>query len=199
MKRLVVATSNRGKFEEIVHILSGLDISVESLSDYPGMVQAEETGETFRENALEKAIAAARHTHQVALADDSGLVVDALGGAPGVMSARYAGAGASDSDKYRKLLLAMEGVPEDERTARFVCVVAIAAPDGRAWTAEGSVEGIITRVPRGNGGFGYDPVFLVPELGLTFAEIDPETKNRISHRARALARSIPMVQEALGI
>ncbi len=116
------------------------------------------------------------------------------------MSARYAGAGASDSDKYRKLLLAMEGVPEGERTARFVCVVAIAAPDGRAWTAEGIVEGVITRVPpRGNGGFGYDPVFLVPELGLTFAEIDPETKNRISHRARALARSIPMVQEALGI
>ncbi len=134
--------------------------------------------ETFIENALEKAIAVAKHTKQVALADDSGLVVDALGGAPGVMSARYAGPGASDSEKYRKLLSAMDDVPDGQRTARFICVVAIATPEGHTWTAEGSVEGAITREPRGSGGFGYDPVFLVPELGLTFAQID--TKPRIT-------------------
>lgn len=199
MRRLVIATRNRGKLEEIRQILSDLNISVESLSDYPGIEEIEETGETFRENALEKAITVAKHTEQVVLADDSGLVVDALGGAPGVMSARYAGTGASDSDRYRKLLAAMESVPDDQRTARFMCVVAIATPEGRTWTVEGSVEGAITREPRGKGGFGYDPVFLVPELGLTFAQIDTKTKNNMSHRARALARSLPMVEEALGI
>lgn len=199
MSRLVIATRNRGKLEEIMQILSGMNIAVESLSDYPGIGEIEETGETFRENALEKAIAVAKHTKQVALADDSGLVVDALGGAPGVMSARYAGPGASDSDKYRKLLSEMESVPNGRRTARFMCVVAIATPEGRTWTAEGSVEGVITREPRGNGGFGYDPVFLVPELGLTFAEIDTKTKNNMSHRAQALARSIPMVEEVMSI
>ncbi|MDD2200934.1 MAG: XTP/dITP diphosphatase [Firmicutes bacterium] len=199
MRRLVIATRNRGKLEEIRQILSDLNISVESLSDYPGIEEIEETGETFRENALEKAITVAKHTKQVVLADDSGLVVDALGGAPGVMSARYAGTGASDSDRYRKLLAAMESVPDDQRTARFMCVVAIATPEGRTWTVEGSVEGAITREPRGKGGFGYDPVFLVPELGLTFAEIDAKTKNHMSHRARALAKSVPMVEEALSI
>ncbi|MDD4792074.1 MAG: XTP/dITP diphosphatase [Firmicutes bacterium] len=199
MRRLVIATRNRGKLEEIRQILSDLNISVESLSDYPGIEEIEETGETFRENALEKAITVAKHTEQVVLADDSGLVVDALGGAPGVMSARYAGTGASDSDRYRKLLAAMESVPDDQRTARFMCVVAIATPEGRTWTVEGSVEGAITREPRGKGGFGYDPVFLVPELGLTFAEIDAKTKNHMSHRARALAKSVPMVEEALSI
>lgn len=199
MRRLVIATRNRGKLEEIREILSELNISVESLSDYPCIGEIEETGETFIENALEKAIAVAKHTRQVALADDSGLVVDALGGAPGVMSARYAGPGASDSEKYRKLLSAMDDVPDGQRTARFICVVAIATPEGHTWTAEGSVEGAITREPRGSGGFGYDPVFLVPELGLTFAQIDTKTKNNMSHRARALARSLPMVEEALGI
>jgi XTP/dITP diphosphohydrolase len=199
VRRLVIATRNRGKLEEIRQILSDLNISVESLSDYPGIEEIEETGETFRENALEKAITVAKHTEQVVLADDSGLVVDALGGAPGVMSARYAGTGASDSDRYRKLLAAMESVPDDQRTARFMCVVAIATPEGRTWTVEGSVEGAITREPRGKGGFGYDPVFLVPELGLTFAEIDAKTKNHMSHRARALAKSVPMVEEALSI
>ena len=197
MHRLVVATRNRGKLAEIRQLLPRLDMTVEALDDYPGAPEPRETGATFRENAVIKAVAAASFTGEVAVADDSGLVVDALGGAPGVMSARYAGNGASDQEKYGRLLAQMAGVPDAERTARFVCVVAVASPDGSVSSAEGAVEGTITRAPRGTGGFGYDPVFLIPELDMTFGELPPATKNTMSHRARALAGAESLICEAL--
>ena len=197
MYRVVVATRNRGKLAEIRELLSRLDVTVEALDHYSDAPDPEETGATFRENAVIKAVAAASFTGEVAVADDSGLVVDALGGAPGVMSARYGGNGASDQEKYEKLLAQMAGVPDAERTARFVCVVAVASPDGSISSADGVVEGTIACAPRGTGGFGYDPVFLIPELGMTFGELPPATKNAMSHRARALAGAEPLILEAL--
>ncbi len=199
MARLVVATGNPGKLAEIRGLLSGmeLDADIVALRDYPRAPKPAETGVTFQENAVIKAVAAACFTGEVAVADDSGLVVDALGGAPGVMSARYGGQGASDRDRYEELLREMEHVVDGDRTARFVCVVAVALPDGSQRTAEGSVEGAIAREPRGEGGFGYDPVFLIPELGMTFGELPPAVKNGMSHRARALVAAKPLMQEAL--
>lgn len=197
MCRLVVATRNRGKLAEIRDLLSHMDMIVQALDDYPGAPEPKETGATFRDNAVIKAVATASFAGEVAVADDSGLVVDALGGAPGVMSARYAGEGASDQEKYEKLLAQMERVPELGRTARFVCVVAVATPDGLVSSAQGMVEGAIARTPRGTGGFGYDPVFLIPELGMTFGELPPDTKNSMSHRARAFAGAEPLIIEAL--
>ncbi len=197
MCRLVVATRNYGKLAEIRELLSRLDVTVKALDDYPGAPEPRETGATFRENAVIKAVAAASFTGEVAVADDSGLVVDALGGAPGVMSARYGGNGASDQKKYEKLLVQMACVPDGERTARFVCVVAVASPDGSVSSADGVVEGTIACASRGTGGFGYDPVFLIPELGMTFGELPPAMKNTMSHRARALAGAEPLILEAL--
>ncbi|OPZ51603.1 MAG: dITP/XTP pyrophosphatase [Firmicutes bacterium ADurb.BinA052] len=197
MCRLVVATRNRGKLAEIRELLSRLDVTVEALDDYPGAPEPRETGATFRENAVIKAVAAASFTREVAVADDSGLVVDALGGAPGVMSARYGGDGASDQNKYERLLAQMAGIPDAERSARFVCVIAVASPDGPVSSAEGVVEGMIARAPRGTGGFGYDPVFLIPELSMTFGELPSAVKNTMSHRARALAGAEPLILEAL--
>ncbi len=201
MAQLVVATGNRGKLLEIRELLSRMDmdaaVDVSVLSDYPGAPEVLETGTTFRENAVIKAVTAASFTGEVAMADDSGLVVDALGGAPGVMSARYGGRGASDQDRYERLLREMEHVPDADRTARFVCVVAVASPDGSVSSAEGTVEGAIARAPRGHGGFGYDPGFLIPELGRTFGELPPLAKNGLSHRARALAGAEPLIREAI--
>jgi XTP/dITP diphosphohydrolase len=195
--QLVAATRNPGKLAEIRGLLSRLDVTVRALDDYPGAPEPEETGAAFRENAVIKAVAAASFTGEVAVADDSGLVVDALGGAPGVMSARYGGSGLSDQGRYERLLAEMERVPDAERTARFACVVAVALPDGSVSSAEGVVEGAIARAPRGTGGFGYDPVFFIPELGMTFGELPPATKNSMSHRARALAGAEPLILEAL--
>jgi XTP/dITP diphosphohydrolase len=180
---IVAATQNPGKLSEIVTILSGL-VEVLPLT-VP--VCIDEDGQTLLENAVKKARAVAGATGLPALADDSGLEVDALDGAPGVHSARFAGEGASDAERITKLLDLMRDLPDSQRTARFCCVIAVAFPDGRVITTEGRCEGVITRHPRGTGGFGYDPVFAVPELGgKTFAELEPEVKNRISHRARAL-------------
>ena len=190
--KLLIATRNAGKKAEYAHILAGLGIELLTLSDLGITQEVEETGETFVENALLKARTYAALTHLLTLADDSGLEVDALGGAPGVRSARYAGENAGDEDRYRLLLRRLEGVPEKARAARFRCVIALVWPDGREKVVEGSCEGRITREPRGEHGFGYDPVFFVPELGCTMAELPLEAKNRISHRARAgaLARAV---------
>ncbi|MBI4531021.1 MAG: RdgB/HAM1 family non-canonical purine NTP pyrophosphatase [Candidatus Latescibacteria bacterium] len=181
--KFVAATQNLGKFSEIAAILSNT-VEVISLT-VP--VCTDEDGHTFLENAVKKARAVVMATGLPAIADDSGLEVDALDGAPGVYSARFAGEGASDAERIAKLLGLMHGIPDPQRTARFRCVVAIVFPTGRVITAEGICEGCIAHQPRGENGFGYDPVFVVPELGgRTFAELDPEVKNRISHRARAL-------------
>ena len=187
MVKLLVATNNLGKVREYEELLAGLPFEVTFPAQEGIALEVEESGATFEENARLKALAYARASGLPTLADDSGLEVDALGGAPGVRSARYAGPGASDVDRYQKLLDALAGVPEDQRTARFCCVVALAWPDGTVHTAEGRCEGQIGWAPRGEHGFGYDPVFIVDGFGgLTMAELEPEVKNRISHRARAV-------------
>jgi len=187
MRRLVIATTNPGKAREIARMLSDLPFEVRSLSDYPPMPEPEEIGATFEQNAGIKALAAANHTGELALADDSGLVIDALGGAPGIHSSRFAGEGASDEERNAKVLELMKDVPDDERTARFTAAAAVAEPGRLIGTVEGTVEGRIVREPRGKNGFGYDPIFCVPKLGRTAAELLPEEKDRISHRGKALA------------
>ncbi len=186
--KILLATANRGKIKEIKHILEGLDLEIVTLDDYPGLSLPPEEGATFRENALIKARGAALKTGVAVLADDSGLEVDFLGGRPGIRSARYAGAGASDKENWLKLLKELEGVPEEKRRARFRCAVALVWPDGGEEVFEGSFEGVILGEPRGGHGFGYDPVFFVPGMGKTAAELTPNEKNSVSHRAKALEK-----------
>lgn len=195
---LVLATRNKNKLRELTSILSDLPVRVESIASFPGAPDVEETGATMAENALLKARAAARHTGLWAMADDSGLEVDALDGRPGVYSARFAGPGATDADNNAKLLRLLEGVPDPRRTARFRCAIALVSPDGDEYVDEGVCEGVVAREPRGEGGFGYDPLFIVPEYGCTFAELPPEVKDRISHRARALAAAKRRLARLLG-
>ncbi len=183
MKRLVIATTNAGKAREIKEILSGLPFELVTLGDFPPMPEPDENADTFAGNAEIKALAAAEHTGELAIADDSGLVVDALDGAPGVYSSRFA---PTDPERVAKLLDVMREVPDERRTARFVAVAAIAEPGRVLGTAEGRVEGRIIHEPRGDNGFGYDPIFLPDGFELTMAELDSETKNGISHRGRAL-------------
>lgn len=183
MRRLVVATKNPGKARELADILAGLPYDVTSLADYPNAPEIEETGATFLENAILKATEYARLTGELTIADDSGLEVDALDGAPGVKSSRFA---PTDAERIAKLLEAMRNVPDGRRSARFRCAIAVAWPEGTVRTCEGTVEGLIAHDPRGGNGFGYDPVFYVPELGKHMAELEPEEKNAISHRGQAL-------------
>ena len=185
--RLLVATRNAGKLREVRARVRGLEVV--SLDDVPPMPEVEETEETLEGNARLKALTAARGSGLWAVADDSGLFVDALGGAPGVRSARYAPG--TDADRVQALLRAMERVPDGERGAAFRCVLVLASPEGEVRLGQGECRGSILRAPRGSQGFGYDPVFLVPELGRTMAELTLEEKGRISHRARALEALAP--------
>jgi XTP/dITP diphosphohydrolase len=185
---LLIATTNPGKVRELAELLAGVPLTLRSLLDLPGAPSVSEDGTTYLENARTKALAIARWSGRTALADDSGLEVDALGGAPGIHSARYAGATQDSQANVTRLLQALAGVPEPERTARFRCVIVVARPDGQTVVAEGSCEGRITTAPRGHGGFGYDPVFFYPPAGVTFAELPAAIKNQVSHRARACAQ-----------
>ncbi|MCU0612571.1 MAG: RdgB/HAM1 family non-canonical purine NTP pyrophosphatase [Candidatus Eisenbacteria bacterium] len=185
---LVIATANRDKLREIEELLAGAGIDLAPLNRWPQYESPAETGATLEENAIIKAHGAARHTGLPAMADDTGLEVDALDGRPGIMAARFAGERATYGDNRRKLLGLLAGVPEAGRTAVFRTVAALCFPDGECHTVEGKCPGRITSAERGNGGFGYDPVFLVPALGLTFAEMDDATKNAVSHRGAALVR-----------
>lgn len=186
MKKLVVATKNVGKVQEIVDALADLPFEVVSLQDYPDAPDVEETGASFAENAILKAVAYADFTGELTLADDSGLEVDALDGAPGVFSSRYA---PTVPQRNAKLLDAMKDVPDERRAARFRCVVAIVDPGGTARTCEDSVEGVVSREPAGTGGFGYDPIFYIPSLGKSMAELSFVEKNAISHRGKALKKA----------
>ncbi len=188
---IVLATRNQGKIAEIKALLPG--VRVQPAASYRGCPEPDETGRNFGENALIKARAVAQFTGRAALADDSGLEVDALDGAPGVRSARYAGIDATDRDNIQRLLDALDGIPDADRTARFRCAMAVAAPDGRTWTAEGVCDGRIIRVPRGGAGFGYDPLFVPAGYKSTFGELDTTVKNRISHRAIALRRILSVL------
>ncbi|KUK81361.1 MAG: Non-canonical purine NTP pyrophosphatase [Pelotomaculum thermopropionicum] len=193
--KLILATRNPNKVREISELLSSHEIKVLSLDEFPNMGDIEEDGNSFRENAQKKAAVVCAETSKITLADDSGLEVDYLEGAPGVLSSRFAGADKDDQANNKKLLELMSGVPAELRTARFKCVMAIAVPDGWVYTAEGACEGIIAEEPRGHGGFGYDPLFYLPDYGRTMAELDLETKNRISHRSRALAGALDILLE----
>lgn len=186
-RRLVIATGNPGKLREFQALLEGLSFAPVSQASL-GVIAPEETGSTFLSNALLKARHAAAATREPAIADDSGLEVDALGGAPGVYSARYAGLGADDAANNAKLLRSLTEIPPGERRARYRCVlVYVDGPDDSSpLTADGVWEGTIVETPRGTGGFGYDPHFWLPELEMTAAELDPGEKNRLSHRGRAM-------------
>lgn len=181
---IVLATRNNGKTREFRQLLADFPVEIKSLNDFGPIPEVEEDGETFDDNAYKKALFTAKALGLPAMADDSGLVVAALDGAPGVKSARYAGEDASDQDNMAKLLKKMED--KIDRRAAFECVISIAVPSGPALTYEGRCEGEITREPRGTSGFGYDPVFFYQEYGRTFAELSSEEKNSVSHRGRAL-------------
>jgi len=194
---MLLATQNQGKVREYRSLLKCIPFQLLTPADVGVATDVEETGGSYRENAAIKAEALARQSEILSLADDSGLEVDALGGEPGLMSARYAGEGASDKDRVDYLLHKLEGVPVDERTARFKCVIAVAAPDGRVEFCSGECLGVITLHPVGEGGFGYDPVFYLPPLGKVMAELPLEVKNEISHRGQA-AKKLPQALERLG-
>lgn len=185
---VVLATRNPGKIREIGAILSGLPIELISLERFPGIEQAEEDGATFEENASKKALHVRERTGLATLADDSGLEVEALGGRPGILSARFAGEHATHAENNEKLLALLAGVPPEKRRARFVCVAALAVPGGDLVFRRGEIAGYIAERPAGSGGFGYDPLFFVPRFGKTIAELDEGTKNRVSHRAKAFRK-----------
>lgn len=189
--RLLVATQNPGKVREFRALLGDLPLE---LATADGMPEVAETGATFAENATLKARAAAEWANAWALADDSGIEVDALGGAPGIHSNRYWGDSTTEAERNALLLRALAAVAPEQRTARYRAVVAVASPDGRVWLSEGVCEGVIQDEPRGAHGFGYDPHFLIPELSATMAELDPEVKNRISHRGKALRGAFPVLE-----
>jgi XTP/dITP diphosphohydrolase len=186
MMELVVASSNQGKLREIAALLQGRVARLLAPADFPDFPAVVEDGATFAENALKKARTAAQATGRPVIADDSGLVVDALGGRPGVFSARFAGEEASDAENNAKLLAELAGVPPERRRGAFHCVIALCFPDGDCRTFAGELHGILLDAPRGTEGFGYDPLFLVPEYGKTLAELPLAVKNRISHRGKAL-------------
>ncbi|RNC62831.1 MAG: Non-canonical purine NTP pyrophosphatase [Candidatus Dichloromethanomonas elyunquensis] len=194
---VLLATANQGKVKELKEMLKGEDAGILSLNDFPDFPDIEENGATFAENAMIKARTAALFTGLVTLADDSGLEVDALMGAPGVYSARFAGIPKNDGRNIDKLLAELQGVPEKERTARFRCCLAIVNPGGREYLTEGKVEGLILQSRRGKGGFGYDPVFYLPFLHKTMAELSLDEKNSLSHRAQAFRKGMPVLKELL--
>jgi XTP/dITP diphosphohydrolase len=192
LRKLLLATNNNGKVTELRHLLEGIPFDLVTLREAGITSSAEETGTTYEENARIKALASARQSGLMALADDSGLEVDALNGEPGIMSARYAGEHASDGDRVKYLLGKLAGVPWERRTARFVCVIVIATPEGETAQCEGRCAGLIGFEPKGAFGFGYDPIFYFPELGKTMAELTEAEKDRISHRGRAAA-GVPLL------
>jgi XTP/dITP diphosphohydrolase len=202
-RRILVATTNPGKVRELRALL-GEGIEWKSLADFPGVGEVTEDGATFAENARKKALGYARATGLWTLADDSGLVVDALGGAPGVNSARFSGERARGADRkvidrrnMEKLLSLLQGVPMGKRTARFTCCLCLASRDKVLIETQGTLEGLITEEPAGTGGFGYDPVFFVPQLGKTVAQLGEDEKNAISHRGNAMRKLKPLLRNLL--
>lgn len=197
IRQILFATGNEGKMREIRSILAETGVKIVSMKEAGVSIDIEENGTTFEENALIKAravSAALSEADSVVLADDSGLVIDALGGEPGIYSARYMGEDTSYDEKNANLIQRLEGVPDEKRTARFVCAIAAVMSDGREFTVQAAIEGQIGYEQKGEGGFGYDPIFYVPEFGKTTAEMSAEEKNRVSHRGKALEQ----MKEVLG-
>ncbi|EGG82270.1 rdgB/HAM1 family non-canonical purine NTP pyrophosphatase [Lachnospiraceae bacterium 2_1_46FAA] len=196
--KILFATGNENKMKEIRMILSDLGMPIQSMKEAGIDVDIVEDGSTFEENAIIKATAIAKMTGDIVLADDSGLEIDYLNKEPGIYSARYAGVDTSYDIKNRMLLDRLEGVPDEKRTARFVCVIACAFPDGTVETARGTIEGIIGHEIAGENGFGYDPIFYLPEYQCTTAELEPEKKNELSHRGKALRAMRAIMEKKLG-
>jgi XTP/dITP diphosphohydrolase len=194
MPKLLLATNNKGKVREYKHMFRDLPLELVSLAELGINTEVDEVGESLEENARLKATVLSRESQLLTLADDSGLEVDVLGGEPGRLSARYAGEGASDRDRVSYLLSRLKDVPPEKRAARFRCVIAIAQPDGEVELCSGECQGVIALEPRGKGGFGYDPIFYLPELGKTMAELTLEEKNRVSHRGRAAREAIKLLR-----
>jgi XTP/dITP diphosphohydrolase len=195
MHALLIATANPHKLDEFRTIFADLPYQLLSLNDVQLNINVEETGTTFQENSELKALAYARASGLLSLVDDSGLEIDAMGGAPGVYSARFGGENLPYRERFQLIFGRMHDLPLEQRTARFRCVITIAEPSGYHRSVEGTIEGLITEVPRGENGFGYDPIFLVPELGKTTAEISPEHKNRISHRGQAAHSACVLLED----
>jgi XTP/dITP diphosphohydrolase len=196
-KKLLLATRNKGKLKELTELLRDRPVDILGPDAFSSLPECIEDGQTFLENATKKAWHYHKLTGLMALGDDSGLLVDALGGRPGVHSARSAGPGATDEQRINKLLDALQEVPDEKRTARFVCALALVDQDAEIFTIESACEGVIARAAHGTDGFGFDPIFLVPELGRTFAEMTMEEKNRLSHRGKALSIARRRLQEYL--
>jgi len=196
-RELVLATRNRHKGEELAALLGDLGIRIRTLDEFPEAPEVIEDGATCEANAVKKARAIAETIGLPAVADDTGLEVDALGGRPGIFAARFAGEGATYEDNCRKLLHELTGVPRERRTARFITVAAMAFPGDGVQVARGVLEGLIAEAATGSHGFGYDPIFLVPELGKTLAQLSPEQKNRVSHRAKAFGQVRIMLQDTV--
>ena len=184
--RLIIATGNEDKVREIDEILEGTGFEAISMKQAGFNPDIVEDGTTFEENALKKAMAVHELSGEYVMADDSGLCIDALDGAPGIYSARFCGEDSTYEEKFRKIFEMLADVPEDKRTAQFVCAIAVVKPDGTSFTVRGECRGVLHEKPVGENGFGYDPIFYVPEFGMTTAQMDPEVKNSISHRGRAL-------------
>jgi len=193
--RLLLATYNKGKIREYRSLLSGIPFEIVTLADCGIDTEVAEIGKSFEENATLKATTLASISSLLSMADDSGLEVDALGGEPGSLSHRFAGENATDADRIAYLLAQLKDAPDTQRTAQFRCVIAIAEPNGKVELCSGVCRGDIINEPRGNNGFGYDPIFLIPELGKTMAELTPEEKNLISHRARAAEQAREKLME----
>lgn len=201
IRQILFATGNEGKMREIRSILADTGAKILSMKEAGISIDIEENGTTFEENALIKAravSAALTGADSVVLADDSGLVIDALDGEPGIYSARYMGEDTSYDEKNTNLIERLEGVPDEKRTARFVCAIAAVMPDGREFTVQAAIEGRIGYEQKGEGGFGYDPIFYVPEFGKTTAEMTAEEKNRVSHRGKALEQMKEVLEENEG-
>lgn len=192
MLEIIIATKNLGKVKEIKDILDNSNIKILPKKDFPQLPKIDEDGKTFQENALKKACKISKYTGKVCLADDSGLEIDYLEGKPGIYSSRW---GNNDEERINKVLNLLENVPENKRNAKFVCVLVLAFPDGRKYMVKEECQGKISFIPRGKHGFGYDPIFLIPEYNQTFAELGDKIKNQISHRGKALRRMIKIINE----
>lgn len=192
MLEIIIATKNLGKVKEIKDILDNSNIKILPNKDFPQLPKIDEDGKTFQENALKKACKISKYTGKVCLADDSGLEIDYLEGKPGIYSSRW---GNNDEERINKVLNLLENVPENKRNAKFVCVLVLAFPDGRKYMVKEECPGKISFIPRGKYGFGYDPIFLIPEYNQTFAELGDKIKNQISHRGKALRRMIKIINE----
>jgi len=195
MLELLIATNNLDKIKEIKDILADSNVKILTVKDFPRLPKIKENGKTFQENALKKACKISKYTGKICLADDSGLEIDYLKGEPGIYSSRW---GNSDEERINKVLKLLENVPENKRSAKFICVLVLAFPDGRKYIVKGECKGIISLGPRGKFGFGYDPIFLVPEYNKTFAELGDKIKNQISHRGKALRKMIKIIKNDSG-